>query len=248
MLEIRSSSWIPTEKRQKMYKRFNGILGYHRFLANQSFYPILLSSLLALALFAARVLESQSMVYRNLVWNLFLAWIPFVFSFIAATIFTLYPKNWGLILPPGLLWLIFFPNAPYIVTDFLHLEDRSQVPLWYDIIMLATYAWTGCFLAIASLRTMQLIVKNYLGWLLSWIFAGISLSLCGLGIYLGRFSRWNSWDLFLEPKAILRELAFNVINPLNNLQFTAFTVLFTAFLVVCYLTFMSLRKESGLLD
>jgi uncharacterized membrane protein len=231
-----------------MNRRLHGLLGYHRFLANQSFYSIFLTTLLALALFAARALESQSMVYRNLVWNLLLAWLPFVFSFIAATFLTLYPRNWMLIILPGLLWLIFFPNAPYIVTDFLHLEDRSHVPLWYDIIMLATFAWNGCFLAIASLRTMQLIVKNFLGWFLSWVFAGVSLALCGLGIYLGRFSRWNSWDLFFEPKAIFRELAVNVINPLNNLQFIAFTVLFTAFLVVCYLTFMSIRKESGLLD
>jgi uncharacterized membrane protein len=153
-----------------------------------------------------------------------------------------------LILIPGLLWLVFFPNAPYIVTDFLHLEDRSQVPLWYDIIMLTSFAWTGCFLAIASLRTMQLIVKNYLGWFVSWIFAGVCLALCGLGIYLGRFSRWNSWDLFFEPKAILRDIAVNVINPFSNLQFTVFTVLFTAFLVVCYLTFVSANKESNLLN
>jgi uncharacterized membrane protein len=68
-----------------------------------------------------------------------------------------------------------------------------------------------------------------------------------LGIYLGRFSRWNTWDLFSSPKAILRELATNVINPFSNLQFTGFTILFTAFLVVCYLTFMSISKESELL-
>jgi uncharacterized membrane protein len=173
--------------------------------------------------------------------------LPFVFGLLAATVFTRNPRNWLILVFPGLLWLIFFPNAPYIVTDFLHLEDRPQVPMWYDILMLATFAWTGCFLAIASLRTMQLIVKSYVGWFASWLFAGVALSLCGLGIYLGRFSRWNTWDLFSSPKAILRELATNVINPFSNLQFTGFTILFTAFLVVCYLTFMSISKESELL-
>jgi hypothetical protein len=67
--------------------------------------------------------------------------------------------------------------------------------------MFATFAWTGCFLAVASLRVMQTLVKNYVGWFASWIFAAVALSLGGLGIYLGRFSRWNSWDLFLQPKA-----------------------------------------------
>jgi uncharacterized membrane protein len=230
-----------------MRKLLNGVIGYHRLLADQSFYPILLSSLLALALFAARVLQSRSGAYSNLVWNLFLAWLPFLFSLLAATLFTRNQRNWPVLVLPGALWLIFFPNAPYIVTDFLHLEDRPQIPLWYDILMLATFAWTGCFLAIASLRTMQFIVKRYLGWYMSWVFAGAALALCGFGIYLGRFSRWNSWDLFSSPKSILRELAVNVIDPFSNLQFTGFTILFTAFLFVCYLTFMSVSRDSKLL-
>jgi predicted membrane channel-forming protein YqfA (hemolysin III family) len=50
--------------------------------------------------------------------------------------------------------------------------------------MLAAFAWTGIFLAIASLRTMQTLVKNLLGWFLSWIFVGGVLTLAGIGIYL----------------------------------------------------------------
>ena len=223
----------------------------HYFLRNRYsiavFVLLNVACLICIALVVARIAYSDTSRHRGLIWNLFLAWIPFMLAYFAHAVSwrrtTLY-----LIIPViAFLWLIFFPNAPYIVTDFLHLEDRPQVPMWYDILMLATFAWTGCFLAIASLRTMQLIVKSYVGWFASWLFAGVALSLCGLGIYLGRFSRWNTWDLFSSPKAILRELATNVINPFSNLQFTGFTILFTAFLVVCYLTFMSISKESELL-
>lgn len=214
----------------------------HRFLAGQSLYPILLSSLLALAFFGGRVLYGHTWKYNNLVWNLFLAWIPYLFSFIAAAINTVFQRQGWMLLLPGLVWLVFFPNAPYLVTDFLHLEERPPIPLWYDVGLLATFAWTGCFLAIASLRTMQLLVKNYLGWFVSWFFVGTATILSGLGIYLGRFPRWNSWDLFLQPKDILADIALRMSNPFNNLRFFGFTIMFTAFLLVCYLMFISIQK------
>ena len=215
----------------------------HRFLLSQTLYPILLSTLFALALFAARVLQSHSFVYQNLIWNLFLAWMPYMFSFWAAALYATGTGRWWVIIFPGFLWLIFFPNAPYIITDFLHLANRPGVPMWYDILMLATFAWTGCFLAIASLRTMQIIVRNHLGWLMSWVFAVTALTLGGLGIYLGRFSRWNTWDIFISPKEILDDVAIRVLTPLSNLTFFGFTTLFTAFLLVCYLMFISIRRE-----
>lgn len=220
----------------------NKILKAHRFFASQLLYPIVLSTVLAGILYTARVFFSRSLTYDNLVWNLFLAWIPYIFSAWAALLFISNRQRWWLLVIPGIMWLIFFPNAPYIVTDFFHLVDRPHIPLWFDIIMLATFAWTGLFLAIASLRTMQILVKSYLGWFLSWIFAGIALGLGGLGIYLGRFSRWNSWDLFTQPKEILYDIAIRFVHPLSNLRFFGFTFLFSAFLLVCYLTFISVRR------
>jgi uncharacterized membrane protein len=215
----------------------------HRFLTSQTIYPIILSTLFALALLGARVLQSRSFAYQNLIWNLFLAWLPYLFSVWAAALYASRPGRWWVIIFPGFLWLVFFPNAPYILTDFLHLAKRPSIPIWYDILMLATFAWTGCFLAIASLRTMQMLVKNHLGWLMSWIFVGAVLTLGGLGIFLGRFLRWNSWDIFISPKEIFHDVAIRVVNPLSNLNFFGFTLLFTTFLLVCYLMFISIRRE-----
>ncbi len=227
-----------------MRSTLEGLIRYHRFLVRQSLYPLLLSSAFALALFTARVLYSHTTHYKNLVWNLFLAWLPYMFSFAAISLHHLFPKKWWLIILPGSLWLIFFPNAPYIVTDFLHLEERPFVPIWYDILLLAAFAWTGFFLAIASLRTMQILVRQYLGGLLSWVFTLSALSLSGLGIYLGRFSRWNSWDLLFQPKEVVRDVAIRLVNPFDNLRFFIFSILFTIFLLVCYLMFLSIRKEN----
>jgi uncharacterized membrane protein len=220
-----------------------GLTKLHDFLATQSLYPILLSTILAVAFYVGRVFYAGIWWhYSNLVWNLFLAWIPYLFSLLAAVLFRRYPRKWWLLLLPGGLWLIFFPNAPYIVTDFLHLEYRPPVPLWYDIGLLATFAWTGCFLAIASLRTMQFLVRHYLGRFLSWVFVAGALGLSGLGIYLGRFGRFNSWDLLFQPQDVLKDILVRVFNPFNNLRFFGFTLMFTAFLLVLYLMFTSIRR------
>ena len=227
-----------------MSSLFEEISNIHRYLSRQLLYPILLSTLLAVSLYAARVFFSRAFDYDNLVWNLYLAWLPYVFALTAGLLNFMLPRSWWLLIVPGILWLAFFPNAPYILTDFLHLEDRPSIPLWYDILLLASFAWTGCFLAVASLRTMQILIKEYLGLIASWLFVAVALALGGLGIYLGRFSRWNSWDLVFQPREVLFEVASRIVNPLSNLQFYGFTFLFTAFLLVMYLTFISFRQLS----
>lgn len=213
----------------------------HRFLADQSFYPILISSIYATALYAGRVVYSdQQRVYANLVWNLFLAWIPYGFSMLAYALLHISRRNWWLLILPGTIWLLFFPNAPYILTDFFHLTFRPGVPLWYDVLLLIAYSWTGIFLAVASLRTMSRVVQAYLGRVVSWIFTLTALMLSGVGIYLGRFERWNSWDMLSNPERILIDVLRPMSDPLNSMRFFGVTILFTIFLLICYLVFISM--------
>jgi uncharacterized membrane protein len=175
------------------------------------------------------------------VWNLVLAWVPYLVSLWAASLNLLAPRRALLLVPPGALWLVFFPNAPYILTDFLHLSPRPGVPLWYDILLLATFSWTGLILAIASLRIMHTLVREHLGGLISWGFVGLALGLGGMGIYLGRFSRFNSWDLLLAPREVLKTLLMRLLDPLSYPRFYGFTLLFSAFLLVAYLAFISVH-------
>ena len=217
----------------------------HDFLVEHSFYPLVLSTLLATSFFIWRFFYSGSTNYINLMWNLFLAWVPYVLSLLAAGIRQVGKGTWPVLLILGVGWLVFFPNAPYLVTDFYHLDTRPPVPFWYDIGLIAVFAFTGCFLAIASLRTMHLLVEEYLGGLAGWLFSLFALAMAGLGVYLGRFGRWNSWDLLLHPRSLLKEIALQVLNPLDNLGFVGFTLMFTSILVVFYLMFMSSRNRKG---
>ncbi len=208
----------------------------HHFFIRQALYPMALSTLLACTLFAGRVYLSDSWNYHFLVWNLFLAWIPYLGSLWMVHIYRRQPRRWWVLLMPGLVWMAFFPNAPYLVTDFLHLRYSSGVPIWYDVILLSAFAWTGLFLGIFSLRAMQTVVKAMVGSLASWLFVVGVVGLSGLGIYLGRFLRWNSWDLIFHPQAILADVFTRLANPLHHPGAFGVTLLFALFLMVCYLT------------
>ena len=215
----------------------------HGFLMRHSLYPILLASALAYFLLAARIYRSRSLAHFGLSWNLILAWVPYLASLWAGHLDRRYPRRWWALIVPGMVWLAFFPNAPYMVTDLWYLQyPQTPIPLWYDVGLLTLFALTGLFLAVASLRLMQQLVRQYAGPLLSWLFVLVVLGLSGLGVYLGRFLRWNSWDLVLHPKGVLRDVAVRLANPMDNLQTFGVTFLFAAILFVCYLTFASRER------
>lgn len=193
--------------------------------------------------FLAELSIGPALTYAFLLWNLFLAWIPYLSSLWAAYIHQLHPGRWWCLLVPGGLWLIFFPNAPYILTDFLHLRTRAPIPIWYDVGMLTFFAWTGLFLAVFSLRTMQSLVRSYLGSVASWLFVFVTLGLGGLGIYIGRFLRWNSWDLLLHPRGVLTDIAIRLSNPWRHPGTWGVTLLFAAFLLICYLTLSTIPSR-----
>jgi len=216
----------------------------HRFLAEQSFYAVALASALACAILAARIVRTHHGTYVFLVWNLFLAWVPYLWRLCAAAVQRRHPRDWWRLLAPGALWLLFFPNAPYLVTDFVHLWERPPVPLWYDLGMLAAFALSGCFLAVASLHTMQTLVRRSAGGAASWLFFGVSVGLSGLGVYLGRVQRWNSWDLFFYPRDVLADAVRPLLYPLSHIHPLGVSGMFAALLLICYVMFVATRGET----
>ena len=113
----------------------------------------------------ARMVYSHTVHYWFLMWNLALAWVPFVFAGVAYTLASARRAVlYVLIVAAALVWLVFFPNAPYILTDFLHLGSMGDiVPGWYDVLMLFWFAWTGLMLGVVSLYLMQDIVTRAFG-------------------------------------------------------------------------------------
>ena len=215
------------------------LVQFHHYLTAHAVYASVLASGLAVALLAGRAARSHSLTYFFLLWNLFLAWIPYLCSLWADRFDARRSRNTRRIVLPSLLWLAFFPNAPYILTDIWHLQARHPIPLWYDASLLSVFALAGLFLAVFSLRTMQRLVRSYGGSLVGWIFVLLAVTLAGLGVYLGRFLRWNSWDLLLHPHLVFGDVVVRLTNPMDHPRAIAFTVLSAAILLVCYLAIHS---------
>lgn len=196
-----------------------------------------LSTLLSVALVAVRIECSGHVTYLFLVWNLFLAWTP-LFSALVFWWFSQYERR-SLLLLLGFFggWLLFFPNSPYIVTDFLHLEPRQNVPTWYDLLLIFSFAWNGLILGFISLWIVQSVVEKLLGRVASWLMALCTLTASGFGIYLGRFLRWNSWDVLTDPYGLAIDIYTRLSNPLSHPRVLVVTLLFSAFLTIAYLIF-----------
>jgi len=209
---------------------------YHNFLVSHAFYPVLLSTVLTGGLFLVPAYLGDRLVYRFLPWNLFLAWIPYLSALVAAYLHERYPRYWIYLIVPGGLWFTFFPNAPYLITDLVHLQTHLSITIWQDIVLLVASVWTGLFLAVFSLRTMQGIVQRFTGPIISWLFVALIFVLSGVGVYLGRFFRWNSWDLLFHPTAILVHVHELLATPFDNLRATSFVLQIASFMLVCYLT------------
>ena len=196
------------------------------------------ASLVCLVLVGARITVSDSGRYAGLVWNLFLAWIPFLLAYAAYTLS--WSRRWLYIVIPvtAFLWLIFFPNAPYILTDLQHLARQSlDTPLWYDVIMLVWFSWTGLLLGLVSMYLMHEIIQRTFNKMLGWGFVFLVSGLSSFGVYLGRFVRFNSWDILQDPSEVAVTVLGLVIDP--SLRLVAFTALFAVFYLFVYLTLYS---------
>jgi uncharacterized membrane protein len=175
-------------------------------------------------------------------WNLFLAFLPWLFS----TILTIYPQFQKNKLKLFMLissWLVFFPNSLYILTDLYHLQDSSTMPKWFDLVWILSYAWTGLMFGFMSLWDIEKIIgqrirKNHMPLVsLSLLFIG------SFGIYLGRYLRWNSWDIIKEPFNLFYNISDKVLNPFQHKGAWGMTLFMFIFLSIIYWSFKFLKKR-----
>ncbi|MBI5954303.1 MAG: DUF1361 domain-containing protein [Chloroflexi bacterium] len=193
------------------------------------------ATLLSVALFRVRTMLSNSIDYVFLVGNIFLAWIPLGLAY-TASVFA-WKRRFLLLAVPlmFILWMLFFPNAPYILTDLQHLgRPREDVPLWFDMLMLIWFSWTGLLLGVVSMFLMQDIVRRQFGRIAGWFFVLASGTLCSLGVYIGRFLRWNSWDMFFNPFERLQDFMYYASHP--GPRAIIFISVFSAFFLFFYIT------------
>jgi uncharacterized membrane protein len=202
---------------------------------NQATKSLIYLSILCIFLETFRLIFKNDTKYSFLFWNLFLAWIPFCLTQLANR-FSTTSKFWTF--TTLFFWLLFFPNSPYIITDLLHLKGYSQNILWFDSLLIFLYGGTGLLIGLNSLQTAQQTFRLYLGRTKTWIVLCSTILLSGFGIYLGRYCRLNSWDLFHRPLWFFGRVIYQFENPLT------FKVTLTyGFVILClYLIFYDMYK------
>jgi uncharacterized membrane protein len=213
----------------KQPRVFRGLVG------DVTFALILLSVFCANASFI-RVAMTDSSDLLFLIWNLALAWVPLVFAWLLYIRTTAYGLQWSKLNALYFaMWLLFLPNAFYLVTDFVHLEgDFTEPQRIFDIVLLMSYSIVGILLGIISLMLVHIrAVQRFTTY--GHYLPIIALLVTGFGIYLGRYLQWNSWDILLNPFGILFDISDRIVNPTSHLLTFGTTLLFFCFYGLLYL-------------
>jgi len=197
---------------------------------------ISVSLVFTLVLLAVRAVYTGEVVYFFYPWNLFLALVPLFFSGLLLKQKNLNFKSICILA----LWLLFLPNAPYLVTDIFHFAERPPVPLWFDLMLVVSGAWNGILICMISLFKVERFLRSHYKSKFAEIIMFLLLIPCGYGIYIGRYLRYNSWDVITEPVSLIKTSTHHIYHPFQNLNVWLFTFVFALFLGIIYFTIKKL--------
>jgi uncharacterized membrane protein len=195
----------------------------------------------SLALTGFRVFHTKHWLFVWLGWNLFLAVIPYLLTRLAVRR-PQWVEHTGRFVLLFVVWLLFLPNSFYIITDLFHLEQRSKVPLWFDLALIFSYAWNGILLGVASVRQMEKMVACKWPQLKEWQFVYPMMLLNALGIYIGRYLRYNSWDIISNPLQLAGDMVYLLVHPLRNRSEWSMILCYAVFISLMYVATKRLSK------
>ena len=189
-----------------------------------------------------RRIHSGYWTYFFLNWNLFLAFIPWALTSISFIKPKIQQSVFSIIILL-IFWFLFFPNAPYIITDLFYLRGIGGMPVWYDALMFLSYAWVGMLFGFLSLWDIERILGRKLPQPVVTILSGFLLFAGSFGIYIGRYLRWNTWDLFTRTSEVLTDIGDRFVNPFSHLTTWGVTLFMGIFLNVVYWSFRLVKKR-----
>jgi len=202
-----------------------------------------LLSLLCFSFSLYRVSITHSKMFLFLNWNLFLAFIPWGLSHLVLWKTNLQQRKYVL----GLLlftWLLFFPNAPYILTDLYHLKKQLDMPIWFDLLLILSFSFTGLLFGLISLKNIEKLFRAKIKtkWLV--LLSSSLLFISSFGIYLGRYLRWNSWDILKQPLHLLQDIGNSLWQPGQHPDAWGMTLFMGIFLNMMYWASSILQKSN----
>jgi uncharacterized membrane protein len=202
---------------------------------------LILSCLFSLFLAFSRVVYTGQLMFLSLIWNLFLGFIPFAITRLLSYRPHWIKNKWKFSLTIT-IWLLFIPNSFYIITDLFHLEERSVIPLWFDLALIFSFAWNGLLLGVLSVRQMEKIWEAKWQWSEVFFIYPI-MFLNALGIYIGRYLRYNSWDVISNPLGLSEDIVYLIIHPIRHRFDWSMIFCFSVFMTLLYLSIKKISKE-----
>lgn len=187
------------------------------------------------------MIATDSLAYLFLLWNLFLAFIPYWITWWMTRNITIIENKVKLTIALA-AWLLFIPNSFYIITDFFHLSHFGSAPKWFDLLLIFSFAWNGILCGIISLRRVEIVVSLIRGKGFSILLVFAVMWLSAFGIYIGRFLRYNSWDVITDPFSLAGEIIDMIIHPFENSYAWGMTLCYSAFMTLVYFTIKKLSE------
>lgn len=202
---------------------------------------LLLSSAFSCLLLLVRVIVSRSPAYLFLSWNLFLAFVPYWITWWMTKNGSIIENKLKRVIALA-AWLLFIPNSFYIITDLFHLTEISTAPRWFDLLLIFSFAWNGILCGIISIRRVEIVTGAFTGSNSSLLFIFVVMWLNAFGIYIGRFLRFNSWDIVTDPFSLAGEIMDMLFHPVENGYAWGMTLCYAAFMTFLYFTIKKLSE------
>ena len=202
---------------------------------------LLVSSCFSCLLLAGRMIATYSLGYIFLPWNLFLAFVPYWISWWMMRNISIIQNKIKLLLALA-AWLLFIPNSFYIITDLFHFTHIRSAPKWFDLLLIFSFAWNGILCGIISLRRVEIILSPLKGKEFSFFIIFVVMWLNAFGIYIGRYLRYNSWDVISDPFSLVSEIAFMFFRPFDNLWEWGMISCYSIFMTLLYVTLKKLSE------
>jgi len=202
---------------------------------------LILSCLFSMGLTAVRIVYTHHLQFAWLTWNLFLALVPYLITRFAVQNISWIEKRWKFALLFA-VWLLFLPNSFYIITDLFHLEIANRVPLWFDLVLIFSFAWNGILLGVLSIRMMEKMVQLNFPSVKEWQFVYPLMLLNAFGVYIGRYLRYNSWDVIADPFQLTEDIIYLLIHPLRHRLDWSMILCYSVFMTLIYLAVKRMSK------
>ena len=203
---------------------------FRSMFSEKTFFYLIILSGFSIFLSLCRIIYTGRAMYAFLIWNLFLAFVPFLIANIVT--YRKFGKKTEILFL--LLWFIFFPNAPYILSDFIHLGKQPFAPRWFDLILILSYGLTGLGFGFSSFKKIKSILQRRFSKINIFLLNAAILYITSYGIYIGRFLRWNSWDIFSNFIPLMKDIFTTVVHPIQNAAAWGFTFLFGTLLNILF--------------